>query len=278
MKFLVNADEESIELGILFARALGASVTVVESAQIPPSAGPKTPRSGAQGRGETAVAQFRAAEIDAELIQRKSDWLRALRVVTRAYRYDLVIVGKMWRRGLTGLLFGSVPHSLLADVRANLLIARQVRIKFGRLLIAVAAGPGQKQALRWGGLVARAFEAQPVLFHVTEHAPGMFDGLAAVDESLSQFMRSNTVEARAFAGAAQSLRMFDLEPELKLAQGSVVDEMVTEARAGNYDLIVLGSSYSAAMSARWLMPRVTEGVVKHAPCPVLVVRGEIDLE
>lgn len=261
MNFLVNADEESIELGILFARAFSASVAVLETGEAP-------------GRGETAVGQFRVSGIHAHLIQRKGDWLRALRVVTRAYPYDLAIVGKMSGRGVTDLLFGSIPRSLLAEVRANLLIVRRPRVKIARLLMAVGAGPGQKQVLRWGGLAARAFSAQPVLFHVTERAPSMFDGLTVVDEDLTRFMRSSSVEARAFEIAAQSLRMLDLEPELKLAHGSVVDEMVTEARTGNYDLIVLGSSYSAARSARWLMERVTERVVKHAPCPVLVVRGE----
>lgn len=263
MNFLVNADEESIELGILFARAFSASVAVLETAE-------------ASGRGETAVGRFRVSGIHAHLIERKGDWLRALRVVTRADQYDLAIVGKTSGGGVTDLVFGSVARSLLAEVRADLLIVRQARMKIARVLMAVGAGPAQKQVLRWGGLAARAFGAQPVLFHVTERAPSMFDGLAAVDEDLAQFMRSNTVEARAFQIAAQSLRILDLEPELKLAHGSVVDEMMIEARTGKYDLIVLGSSYSAARSARWLMERVTERVVKLAPCPVLVVRGEIE--
>ena len=261
MNFLVNADEESIGLGILFARAFGAGVTVLESAET-------------AGRGETAAARFREAGIRADVIQRKSDWLRALRVATRANGYDLAIVGKMWRLGLGGLLFGSLPRQLLTDVSSDLLIVRHARTRIARLLIAVATGPGLKRVLRWGGLAASALDAQPVLFHATERMPGMFDGLARADETLAQFMRSNTVEARSFQTAAESLRTLKLEPEMKLAHGPVEDEMVAEARAGNYDLIVLGSSYAAARSARWLMQRVTESVVKRAPCPVLVVRGE----
>ncbi len=259
MKFLVNADEESLTLGVLFARAFSAGITVLESRET-------------AGRGEIALGEFRTAGIHADLIQRPSDWLRAMRVANRAYQYDMVIVGKLWRSTMTGLLFGNVPRSLLTDVHTNLLLVRQERTRIRRILIAVGAGPTRHQVLRWGGLAARAFNAQPVLFHVTERAPKMFAGLDGVDESLSQFMRSNTIEARTFQIAAQSLRLIDIEPELKLAHGSVVEELRFEARNGKYDLIVLGSAFAAGTSARLLMENVTERLVQNAPCPVLVVR------
>lgn len=259
MRFLVNADEESLTLGILFTRAFSAGVTVLESEET-------------AGRGETALGEFRTAGIHADLIQRSSDWLRAIRVATRAYQYDLVIVGKLWRRGMTGLLFGNVPRSLLSEVHTNLLLVRQERTRIRRILIAVGAGPTRHQVLRWGGLAAKAFDAQPVLLHVTERAPKMFAGLEGVDESLTQFMRSNTIEARTFQIAAQSLRLIGIEPELKLAHGSVVEELRFEARSGSYDLIVLGSAFAAATSARLFLENVTEPLVQHAPCPVLVVR------
>jgi universal stress protein A len=269
MNFLVNADGESVELGLVFAHALHATVTVHESLQL------KTPQDGAAGNGERAVRQFREAGIPADLVQREGDWLTNLREVARAYRLDLAIVPEMRQPGLSDWLLGRVPHSLLSDVRADLLIARHARPGVKRLLLAVAIGPGQKGVLRWGGQVARAFNARPVLFHVTGRVSRMFDGLASVDEPLARFIRTNTVEALAFQSAAESLRELELEPELKLAHGSVGDELVAEAQAGNYDLIVLGSTHAGAMSVRWLMQRVTESVVKRAPCPVLVVRGGV---
>lgn len=262
MNFLVNADEDSIALGLMFAKTFGAGVAVLESADT-------------TGSGAAAVAKFTEAGIEVELIQRKSDWLRALRVATRAFAYDLAIVGNMWRRGVSGLVFGSLPRALLADVRSDLLITRRARKQIARILIAVSTGPAQKQVLRWAGIVAGGFNARPVLFHVTEPVPAMFGGLAAADESIARFIRSNTPEARALQSAVEVLRSHKLEPESKLAHGAVEEELVAEARVGDYDLIVLGSSYSATRSSRWLMQRVTQSVIKHAPCPVLVVRASL---
>lgn len=274
MNFLVNADGSSVELGILFARAFRAGVTVLESARILPSAEPEGPESQGPGGGEMAVRQFRDAGIPAELVQREGDWLTNLRTVSNAYRFDLAIVPEMRRRGVSGVLFGGIPRSLFTEVRADLLIAGHTRPSVARVLIAVAAGPGQSRVLQWGGQAASAFNAQAVLFHVTESVPGMFEGLEQVEEPLTRFMRSNSAEARAFQSAAESLRSLGLEPELKLAHGQAGDELAAEARLGSYDLIVLGSTYAGAVSVRWLMQRVTENVIKRAPCPVLIVRGE----
>ncbi len=104
MKFLVNADERSLGLALPLAKGFGASVTIVESRET-------------TGQGLPAVAQYQTAGIETDLITRPGDWLRALRVVTRAYKYDLVIVGRMWREGLAGMLLGSSPRALLVAAR-----------------------------------------------------------------------------------------------------------------------------------------------------------------
>ncbi len=259
MKFLVNADDESIGLGLAFAREFRSPMIVLESEET-------------RGRGEAAAERLRAAGVDAELIQLASEWLPALRAVSGAQKFDLVIVGKMWRRGMSGFLFGTVPHALLADIHANVLIVRRRREKIKRLLIAVGSGPTGFQVLRWAGLIAKAFGAQPTLIHVTERAPRMFSGLDSVDENLTRFINSNSVEAKAFQHAAATLRLIGIEPELKLARGLVVDELIAEARSGSYDLIVLGSSYTAAAASRFFMESVTDRLVQRARCPVLVVR------
>ncbi len=263
MKFLVYADENSLALGLPLAKAFGAQVTILTSRET-------------AGQGGAAVEQFRAAGIPAEFVERPGDWLRALQVVTRAYRYDLVVVGKMWQRGVAGLLFGALPRRLLSDVRTNILIVRQHRSSIHRLLMAMGGGPTGRQVLRWGGLIAKAFDAQPVLYHVAAQMPGMFFGLSSRKESLSQFMRSNTVEARAFQIARDTLQLVGMQPELKLGYGEVVEEIVEEARSDSYDLIVIGSSYSGGTTVRLFSEPVTDHIVQRSPCPILIVRDVID--
>ncbi len=258
MKLLVHADEVGVQVGVALACSTRAFVTVLES-------------KDSQGRGEAAIAKFREAGVACRLIQNPAGWLRAIRMTTEAAHYELVVVGRLWRRGKLSRFFGTVPGGLFSRVRTNLLIAGQSRDPMQRVLIAVAGGPTSFQVVQWGSWVSKAFDAQPVLFHATRRAPGMFEGLPIVEESLSQFMRSNTVEALDFQMAARTLRTLGMEPELKLAHGTVVEELLAETRRQMYDLIVAGSSYNAGAPARWLLESVTERLVQRARCSVLVV-------
>lgn len=54
-------------------------------------------------------------------------------------------------------------------------------------------------------------------------------------------------------------------------EGHAVQEIVREAKEGNYDLIVMGRKGVSGIK-ELLLGSVTDGVVRHAPCSVLVVR------
>ena len=59
--------------------------------------------------------------------------------------------------------------------------------------------------------------------------------------------------------------------EKVLLEGHVVNEIVRTAREGNYDLIVIGARGISKMR-ELLLGSVTDGVIHHVSCPVLVVK------
>ncbi|HSD11680.1 MAG TPA: universal stress protein [Candidatus Binatia bacterium] len=61
-----------------------------------------------------------------------------------------------------------------------------------------------------------------------------------------------------------------------LCEGSPAEEILATARAWNADLIIIGSHGRTGL-ARIVMGSVAEQVVRHAPIPVLVVRGPKDV-
>jgi nucleotide-binding universal stress UspA family protein len=55
----------------------------------------------------------------------------------------------------------------------------------------------------------------------------------------------------------------------KVAQGYPADEILREARAGDYDVIVVGTRELGSVVGH-LLGSVSRKVVDHAPCPVIV--------
>jgi len=62
-----------------------------------------------------------------------------------------------------------------------------------------------------------------------------------------------------------------VEVEKLLVEGHPVEEIVALAKEGNFDLIVLGARGVSHMR-EMLLGSVTDGVIHHVRCPVLVVK------
>jgi nucleotide-binding universal stress UspA family protein len=69
---------------------------------------------------------------------------------------------------------------------------------------------------------------------------------------------------------AAAERGVELEKKVLISR-DVGEAIVEEARLGRYELLVMGSLGKTGLK-KLLMGSVSEQVVKHAPCPVLVVR------
>ena len=69
------------------------------------------------------------------------------------------------------------------------------------------------------------------------------------------------------------LRSAGIEPTLLLREGDPAGEIVAAAKEGGFDLIVVGHRGLSAIRSL-VLGSVSQGVVAHAPCSVLVVRPE----
>lgn len=72
------------------------------------------------------------------------------------------------------------------------------------------------------------------------------------------------------ARAHDYLKERGIESEMKIEHGDPADAIVTEARAGGYDLIVTGTRGRKTI-ARVLLGSVSHKVAESAPCAVLIV-------
>jgi nucleotide-binding universal stress UspA family protein len=76
------------------------------------------------------------------------------------------------------------------------------------------------------------------------------------------------------ARAHAYLREHGLASEMKMEDGDPAEQIVAEATTGGYDIVVVGSRGHGALG-RLILGSVSEEVVAHAPCPVLVAGGDV---
>ncbi len=73
------------------------------------------------------------------------------------------------------------------------------------------------------------------------------------------------------ADGEEKVKAEGIQVETLLKEGNIVQEIVNAAREGNFDLIVMGARGISKIK-ELLLGSVSDGVIRHASCPVLVVK------
>jgi nucleotide-binding universal stress UspA family protein len=76
------------------------------------------------------------------------------------------------------------------------------------------------------------------------------------------------------ARAHEYLRDRGIESEMKMDHGDPAEQILAEAKAGEYDLVVVGSRGLGPVG-RLVLGSVSTAVVENAPCPVLVAAEDM---
>jgi nucleotide-binding universal stress UspA family protein len=138
------------------------------------------------------------------------------------------------------------------------------------ILVATDFSDVTERVLAQTATMAKAFGATVYLVYVEAPDPD-FVGY----EGGPVHVREDTVQAVAHHHEAihklrDGLRAQGIDAHGLVIQGTTVDKIVDEAQRLPADLIIVGSHGHGAL-LHLLLGSVSEGVIKHASCPVLVV-------
>jgi universal stress protein A len=128
-----------------------------------------------------------------------------------------------------------------------------------------------KDALPWATFLAAQFKAEVVLLHVVEKFP--------IDYLLGRELTSHTIiplmkqaEADLGRAAADLSKSFGMKITAAVREGRPHEEICAVTKALGGDLVVLTTHGYTGLKHVWL-GSTAERVVRHAHCPVLVVRA-----
>lgn len=147
------------------------------------------------------------------------------------------------------------------------------RAQLQRILAAVDFSEESRGALELAAMLAARFDASLALVHIVEPVFGPSDvALISMTGAWSpeRLMEQATVELRELrARMPVACRVV----ETTVRSGIAFFEITEAAKALGADLIVIGTHGYTGIK-RALLGSTAEKVVRHAPCPVLVVRGQ----
>src|SRR5207247_7202933 len=130
-----------------------------------------------------------------------------------------------------------------------------------------------ERAVKFTGRLAAAVNASVTLLHVMAEPPAMYADLVRLEENVDQLLESKSELGTNLRRQRRELERLGVSAAVRLRHGIVIDQVFEEARDGNYDLIVTGTSQARGLLRHYFMDDLTRSLLHRASVPVLVARA-----
>lgn len=262
------AADNATRLGGLVAASARAETTLLGIAEKPQD------EPSLRGALETQAQSLREQGVVPEIVVLAGEPIRQILNQTSTTNYDLVVIGSRRTRS-TGLYWRSEKtYEVIKAIPPPVLVAIGDCEKLKRLLVCTGGKEFIEEAVQLTGKVAAAVGASVTLLHVMAEPPAIYADLVRLEEDVDRLLESKSELGTNLRHQQKELESLGVQAEVRVRHGIVLEQVFNEAREGNYDLIVTGSSRARGMFRHYIMGDLTRSILNHASCPVLVARAE----
>jgi universal stress protein A len=147
---------------------------------------------------------------------------------------------------------------------------RPAVLSIHKILVPIDYSEVSLKALDYALAFARQFKSEVLALHVVDDVP-VVAGEPVVRPTDTGLPQVKDQAERRLIELAASKKRENLRIKTLLRSGSAPNEIIEAAREQEVDLIIVATHGLRGMK-RFFLGSTTERVVRHAPCPVLVVR------
>jgi len=201
-------------------------------------------------------------EIATEIVQEAEDG-----------NYDLLVVGMRPSHSFLKRLLGPTSERIMVHSPCPVLIAKGEAESFRNILVCSSGANSYAGPSRSVTHLAPIFSGTEItLLHVMSQisvSPDAREGWQ-LQATASELMEEDTPEGRLLEERVKMLQQSGFQVTAKVRHGLVVDEILEEAKSGNYDLVVIGAHGTTGWK-RFLLDDVAHQIVSQIDFSVIIV-------
>jgi nucleotide-binding universal stress UspA family protein len=271
MKILICSDgkpaaDDATRIGGLLARASRAETTLLGIAEQPADEQPLRQALEAQAQ------LLRADNVSPQIVIRAGEPIAGILKETSTIKYDFVVIGS--RRTRTSGLYWRTEktYEVIKAIPLPVLVAMGECTRLQRFLVCTGGRDYIDDAVKLTGNLAAAVGGSVTLLHVMAEPPAIYADLVQLEEDLDRLLESGSELGRNLVRQKKQLEALGVAVNVRVRHGIVIEQVFAEAREGDHDLIVSGSSQARGALRHYIMGDLTRMILNHADCPVLVAR------
>ena len=184
----------------------------------------------------------------------------------------ITVIGRMGRPQIKRWLTGRSLRSFMEAVTGPMLYVPEARMPVKRILMSIGGLGYAESAEELAFQVAKSNQADVSILHVIPPTDLNYPTTRNVREHVKDLAETDTLPGRNLKKGLEIARNLGLNAKPVVRQGNIVDEILLEVKEGDYDLVCMGSPYSAHGLRQYYTPNVTAEVAEAVHCPVLTAR------
>ena len=184
----------------------------------------------------------------------------------------ITVVSPLGRPAIRRWLTGRSIRPLMEKIVGPILYVPQMRLPVKKMLISVGGLGYESVTESLGFQVAVASQAEVTILHVVPPSDLDYPSTREVRGHLKDLVETDTMPGRSLRKALELAKEAGLKAKVVAREGHIVEQILGEIREGEYDIVCMGSSYSANPLRQLYTPNVTAEVAEVAHCPVLTAR------
>jgi nucleotide-binding universal stress UspA family protein len=184
----------------------------------------------------------------------------------------LAIVSPLGRSRIRHWLTGRSFRGLMEQIKGPILYVPEARLPLRHILLSSGGLGYEVSAENLAMQIATISRADVTILHVIPPTDLDYPTTRHAREHVRDLQDTDTILGRSLRKGLDIAKAAGLNAKLITRQGHVVEEILAEVRRGNYDMVCMGSRYSAHALRQLYTPNVTAEVAEFVNCPVLTVR------
>ncbi|WKZ36722.1 MAG: universal stress protein [Anaerolineales bacterium] len=184
----------------------------------------------------------------------------------------IVMLGPLGRPQIRRLLAGRSIRQLLEEIEQPILYVPVSKLPPRNILICVGGLGYEVTAEHLAMQIALKSRAEITLLHIMPPMNLDYPTTRTLRENWQHPEETDTPVGKSLRQALEIAKEDGLTAAVRARQGNVVEEILAEVKEGGYDLLCMGSQYSANLLRQLYSPNVTAEIADGAPCPVLTAR------
>jgi nucleotide-binding universal stress UspA family protein len=184
----------------------------------------------------------------------------------------LTVCSPLGRSKLRHWLTGRSFRALMEAIKGPILYVPVIRLPLKSILISAGGLGYEVDAENLALQVSTANRAEVTILHVIPPTDLDYPTTRDVRAHAGDLQDTDTILGRSLRRGLEIADAAGLKAKLITRHGHVVEEILGEVKRGNYDMVCMGSRYSAHALRQLYTPNITADVADAVNCPLLTVR------